>query len=163
MDYLNLIFLIIQIYNNKKHGNLVFNMFKAVFRISTVLSKFYAYLHMLQAGGDVGESMEIAGAVALGTKVIRCNFCRAHFTNAQSLEGHVNGIHLRKMTCWCTDCGQSFMWRAQLSRHRRRGLCSVATSTFAVDGVIDAEGDESGSGLGIVSASSQSQWLNETC
>jgi len=62
-------------------------------------------------------------------RVMPCPICSAAFETNQSLRDHVNGVHLRKKCFRCVDCGEGFMWRAQLSRHQRTpGQCRCANA-----------------------------------
>lgn len=60
----------------------------------------------------------------IGRAVMQCAYCDAVFNRSHVLKEHVNGVHFKKKMFHCPDCGESFKWRAELSRHRRvPGLC----------------------------------------
>lgn len=80
--------------------------------------------------GMAGPSDDVLGQVVT-QKVVFCPMCPAHYDNRPALRDHINGMHYRRKCYRCEACGEGFLWRAQLSIHRRKapntsGACRCA-------------------------------------
>ena len=54
------------------------------------------------------------------SKLFICHICNAHLGSNHSLVTHIKGKHLATGLYNCELCQESFKWRSQLCRHRRR-------------------------------------------
>jgi len=60
-----------------------------------------------------------AGNSATGEASCVCHICSAVLKNPLSLRSHIQGIHLAIKSRRCNICGESFLWRMQVTRHKK--------------------------------------------
>jgi len=49
-----------------------------------------------------------------------CHICSLQLNNPTILRDHIRGTHLAIKAHHCNICGESFQWRMQVSRHKKR-------------------------------------------